>query len=389
MVNPINASAEHKQFMPMKEVSKTLSIQWYRCPIDKTILRALMQPSDLQGFFHALGHLGLLGFFGSLAFYFYGQSSWLEFFVVLFIHGTIASFLTAPHHELCHKTVFKTKWLNIGFLWIYGFLGWNNHAVYQFSHNYHHRFTLHLEGDREEVMPATPSLRIGYMIQLFTFNIFGGYQSKGLIPTIKNTIELALGKFHSPYNSWGDELYAGYETHAKNATLWARITLLGHIALAVCFVAMGHPILILLVSGAVFIANWWRYFVGVTMHCGLKGDETDFRKSVRSITLDPISEFLYWHMNWHLEHHMFAAVPCYNLKALHHVVRDDMPKPRTVFSAWQEMRETWYRQKTDPDYAYDTPVPARKTTTPDKQTKEMGASIGALGPSELQNISAD
>jgi hypothetical protein len=26
-------------------------------------------------------------------------------------------------------------------------------------------------------------------------------------------------------------------------------------------------------------------------------------------------------MNWHIEHHMFAAVPCYNLKALHSEVR--------------------------------------------------------------------
>ena len=36
---------------------------------------------------------------------------------------------------------------------------------------------------------------------------------------------------------------------------------------------------------------------------------------------------------------------------------DDMPQPRTVFSAWQEMRETWHRQKSDPEYAFDTQVP--------------------------------
>lgn len=38
-----------------------------------------------------------------------------------------------------------------------------------------------------------------------------------------------------------------------------------------------------------------------------------FRLCVRSITLNPISEFLYLHMNWHTEHHMFAAVRCYHL----------------------------------------------------------------------------
>merc|ERR1712139_418222 len=96
------------------------------------------------------------------------------------------------------------------------------------------------------------------------------------------------------------------------------------------------------------------------MHCGLKPHTTDFRKCVRTVTLDPLSEFLYWHMNWHLEHHMFVLVPCYNLAALHKVVADDMPKPRTVLGAWREMRETWKRQQTDPDYAYDVPVPGSK-----------------------------
>ena len=75
------------------------------------------------------------------------------------------------------------------------------------------------------------------------------------------------------------------------------------------------------------------------MHCGLRSDVADFRKCVRSITLDPISEFLYWRMNWHLEHHMFAGVPCYNLKKLHKAVADDMPKVRTFFGAWKEMLE--------------------------------------------------
>ena len=53
----------------------------------------------------------------------------------------------------------------------------------------------------------------------------------------------------------------------------------------------------------------------------------DFRKSVRSMTLIPILEFLYWRMNWHLEHHMYAGVPCYNLKKLYHEVEHDMPEP--------------------------------------------------------------
>ena len=59
----------------------------------------------------------------------------------------------------------------------------------------------------------------------------------------------------------------------------------------------------------------------------------DFRLSTRTFyindpkrsALNPLSwpfrlvRFWYWHMNFHIEHHMYAAVPCYNLEKLHNV----------------------------------------------------------------------
>ena len=71
------------------------------------------------------------------------------------------------------------------------------------------------------------------------------------------------------------------------------------------------------------------------------------------MTLNPILEFLYWRMNWHVEHHMYVGVPCYNLKKLNEELAWDMPEPRTLVGAWKEMRETWRKQKVDPDYAFD------------------------------------
>ena len=96
------------------------------------------------------------------------------------------------------------------------------------------------------------------------------------------------------------------------------------------------------------------------MHCGLCSDVPEFRKCVRTITLNPINEFLYWHMNWHLEHHMFVTVPCYNLPKLNKVVAEDVPKPRTMLRAWKEMREICRKQLEHPTYEYGTPVPASK-----------------------------
>ncbi len=368
---------------PMSEIRKELRIKWYRCPIDPTVLRELSKPSDLQGFQMALGHLGLWLLTGALSFYFAVEQLWLGFLLTIFLHGTVGTFFSAPHHELCHGTVFKTKRLNEIFLRIFSTLGLQNFHIYKMSHSYHHRFTLHRIADKEVVLPKTPSLRFLYLLQLFTFNITGGFESRGLFPTMRGLFRVAADRMEQPYNEWGTELYAEFPEERLKAVHWARYLIAVHLSFAVFAVLIGYPILILIVSLHPFIGNWLRYFVGAPMHCGLRSDVSDFRKCVRTITLDPISEFLYWHMNWHLEHHMFAAVPCYNLKKLYEAVAEDMPKPRTLISSWQEMLEVVKQQEADPAYEFDTPVPPQRTRREKEQQLELEASIGDLAPTAI------
>ena len=113
----------------------------------------------------------------------------------------------------------------------------------------------------------------------------------------------------------------------------------------------------ILLSGGVFVANAWKYFLGLTQHAGLRDNVPDFRLCVRTVKADPLSSFLYWHMERHIEHHMYAGVPCYNLKRLSHEIADDLPRPRSVLGAWREMRGAWLRQLAEPGYQYDTPLP--------------------------------
>ena len=368
---------------PMSEIRKELRIKWYRCPIDPTVLRELSKPSDLQGFKMALGHLGLWLLTGLLSFYFAIEQLWLGFLLMIFLHGTVGTFFSAPHHELCHGTVFKTKRLNEIFLRIFSTLGLQNFHIYKMSHSYHHRFTLHRIADKEVVLPKTPSLKFLYLLQLFTFNITGGFESRGLFPTMRGLFRVAADRMEQPYNEWGTELYAEFPEERLKAVHWARYLIAVHLSFAVFAMLIGYPILILIVSLHPFIGNWLRYFVGAPMHCGLRSDVSDFRKCVRTITLDPISEFLYWHMNWHLEHHMFAAVPCYNLKKLYEAVAEDMPKPRTLISSWQEMLEVVKQQEADPAFEFDTPVPPQRTRKEKEQQLELEASIGDLAPTAI------
>lgn len=125
----------------------------------------------------------------------------------------------------------------------------------------------------------------------------------------------------------------------------------------------------------------------MTQHGGLKENDVNFRKCTRSIVLNPMFEFLCWHMNWHTKHHMFAGVPCYNLKKLHQQIREDMPKPRTVRQAWREMQETWDKQQVYPDYYFDTPLPDNRCVKKIDPDTAIHESIGDLAPKGLREPS--
>jgi len=374
-------------YSPLTEVRKNLRINWYRCPIDPKTFRELMQPSDFQGFIQAGGHLFIFLITGGLTLYFATEKLWLEFLAFLFLHGTSASFFKGiAAHELGHGTVFKTKALNRIFLRIYSIISWHNHHEYAMSHTYHHRYTLHPEGDREVVLPL--EIFMGkplYLLQIFTFNITGGPVTSGIIPIIKGTFQTAFGGNGASVISgeWSNALYTAHQKERPHAIKWARLIIFFHACVLFLAIYSENWALPLVLSTQQFTANWLKHFVGLPMHCGLRSDVADFRKCVRSITLDPISEFLYWRMNWHLEHHMFAGVPCYNLKKLHKAVADDMPKVRTFFGAWKEMLEIKRRQQLDPDYEFDTPVPNTNKTRGGKKMAHT-ESIGDLAPSSLR-----
>ena len=365
------------------ELFKTYKVKWYRCPIEQSKLHDLMRANDLQGGLQALGHLAVFACTGALSYYFFDRELWIGFAIALFVHGTVASHFLYACHEVGHGTVFRTKWLNAFFLRVFSVLAWWNFHEYAMSHTYHHIYTLHPRADKEVTLPANPSLRPHYLLQLFTLNLFGGFATRGIVGWMWGMLKTAFGRysvFSTP--GWLEALYDNRTEVRRRAVNWARFLLVFHIGFAIVCFALGLWILPLLVSVAPFIGNWLGYFIGVPMHCGLRDDVPDFRLCVRTITLDPISEFLYWHMNWHLEHHMFAAIPCYNLKRLHRTVARDMPEPSTLFGSWREMRQAWDRQKLDPSYQFETPLPSPSDASAAQDPE--AASIGDIAPVELR-----
>ncbi len=386
------------EYQPLSEVRKTLKVRWYRTPIDRHKMKILSERSDAQAWFQAGGHLALFLVTGAASVYFWSQQLWIAMVVALWLHGTVASFFVgvAPH-ELGHGSVFKTKWLNKVFLYLFSLLGWWDPFDYASSHTYHHRYTLHPEGDRENLLPLEPSLRSGFVLQLLTINLLTQrgrtFGKGGLLSTIYLTALGAVGRvgdLDNPINEWIQTLHDDQPEEYRKSIWWSRLLLIFHGGVTVAALLTGWWIFILVIPVAPYMANLLAYLVGLPQHCGLQENTPDFRKSVRSMRLNPLFSFLYWRMNWHLEHHMFAGVPCYNLSKLHDEVAWDMPEPRTLIGAWQEMRAIWHQQKAEPDYAFDVPLPP--TATPEftgsesaaaADGDELATSLGDLAPAGL------
>ncbi len=381
------------EYPSLADVRSHLRIKWYRAPIDHARLRALSERTDLQGWQQAGGHLALYVGFAALSTLFWAQQSWGAFLVTLWCLGFIATFFKGTAaHELGHSTVFKTKKLNSVFLYTFCLISWWDPHDYAASHTYHHRFTTHPEADRENILPLSPSLHPWLLLQLFTFNLFTtpnkNFSKGGYLWTLYLTARTALGNVYChddiPSQEWLKKLHQDQPLAFRQSVRWSRILIGFHLSVLVIAIATQWWVLPLVISMPSYIANIGSYVLGTTQHCGLKQNNPDFRKNTRSIQLNPLMRFLYWQMNWHTEHHMYAGVPCYNLKALAKELQPNMPEPKTVWGAWKEMRETWRLQSKDPSYEYDTPVPAAIEFSGKQADNDMVNSIGDLSPEGSQ-----
>ena len=67
--------------------------------------------------------------------------------------------------------------------------------------------------------------------------------------------------------------------------------------------------------------------------------------------MNPIFRFVYWAMNYHVEHHMFPMVPYHRLPELHEAVKADLPKPyASTIAAYREIIPTLIYQMRNQDY---------------------------------------
>jgi fatty acid desaturase len=322
-------------------------IRWYRTKISREQLAELNRKSDLKGLAQTLGYLVVLASTGSLFVWTCFHQPLLAV-PTLLLHGTVAAFLINGFHELVHDSVFKTRPLNRFFLTILSFLGWYNHIQFWASHTEHHKFTLHPPDDLEVVLPQQVTLKA-----FLKHNIFDW---QGIYYTIRGVWRTAQGKLQG---EWETYLFTKIKPEMRPALhRWARIVLVGHGLIIVSSIATGFWPVAIAVSFARWFGSALHFLCNASQHIGLVDRYPDYRLCCRTFTLNPVVQFLYWHMNYHTEHHMYAGVPCYNLGKLHRLIRHDLPPTsHGLIPMWREIGAILRKQASDPTYQYIAPVP--------------------------------
>ncbi|MCD9023730.1 fatty acid desaturase family protein [Cohnella silvisoli] len=247
-------------------------------------------------------------------------------------------------HECGHGTAFKTPWMNEVVYQIASFMSLRPATPWRWSHTRHHTDTIIVGRDPEIVAPRPPVWRI---ILMDFFRLYGGPKD------IRRMIMHCFGKL--------DEEEREYIPRSEfSKACWeSRVYVLLFIGIISWCIVTKSFLPAMLIGLPSFYGAFLVLVFGMTQHLGLNEDVLDHRLNTRTIYMNPIFRFLYWNMNYHIEHHMFPMIPYHALPALHEEMKDDCPPPcRSLWSAIKEVVTALVRQGKDPTYTIERTLPA-------------------------------
>lgn len=318
------------------------SAEWYLTDVDRKEMKALLKRSDGRALRDTAIWLGLLIASGAAVIALWG-SWWVLPFVL--VYGVLyGSACDARWHECGHGTAFKTAWMNDVVYQFASFLVMRNPVTWRWSHARHHTDTTIVGRDAEIAVMRPPDL-----IKLIA-NFFGIYD---VWYSMKALILNAFGVLQE------HELSFVPESERGKAIFAARIHVLIYMAVVVASIAMASWLPLVLVGLPRMYGCWHMVMTGVLQHGGLADNVTDHRLNSRTVLMNPISRFIYWNMNYHIEHHMFPMVPFHALPRLHELMKHDLPAPNpSILDGYREMFPAFLRQLRNEDYFIRRELPA-------------------------------
>jgi len=309
---------------------------WYASPVPKDKMRELLQRRDWPAVRDTILWFAMIIGFGLAAFYLWRAGSWWCLLPFMAYGVLYASTSDSRWHEASHGTAFKTDWLNNALYEIASFMVMRESAVWRWSHTRHHSDTIIVGRDPEIAVPRPVDL-LGMFLAFFSIKNIPKYFSNVLLHcTGRLTAE---EKTFIPESEYGKvfiraRIYLAIYCAVIGLAIYSRSIL--------PFMYIGLPTL---------YGSWLMPVYGDTQHAGLAENVLDHRLNCRTVYMNIVNRYLYWNMNYHVEHHMFPLVPYHNLPKLHEIVKPDMPPPYTsIWNAWCEIIPAVIKQSKDPSY---------------------------------------
>ena len=319
--------------------------KWHRCIVDRVEFKKLCEKSDWEGFKHIFIYFGCLFFVGYLAYYTWGTWWSLLFFL---IYGNIYACSDSIWHETGHKTAFKSKFWNNFFYQIASYMDNFEPIRWRWSHFKHHGHTAFDDPHDFEIAIRKPTdlfLFFSYFIPFAQMLIF----HKSLqFETIKHALGITTPVMEQCIPE--KERLRCRNSARIHVGIWVTtiiVSIIYQTWLPVLFIVLPG------IYGKALIASF-----GLMQHTGLQENVKDHRYSTRTVYLNPVFSFLYWHMEYHIEHHMFPTVPSYNLPKLHNMIKDQLPPAnKGLLGAYKEILPAIFKQAKNPDYKITLSVP--------------------------------
>ncbi len=324
------------------------SAKWYTPPIPRAELKQLMRRTDGPAIRDTLIWFAALILSGGLGCYFWRTWAAVPFFIVYgVLYGSASD---SRWHECGHRTAFKTQWMNDAVYQIACFMILREPEIWRWSHTRHHTDTIIVGRDPEIITPRPPDV-VSLLLNIFAL--------KTVVQFVRKLFVHASGRLEE------DEATFVPESERPKVYRTARIYLAIYALVVVVCLYFRSILPAMYIGLPSLYGSWLQLYFGCTQHLGLAEDVLDHRLNSRTIYMNPVFRFVYWNMNYHVEHHLFPLVPYHALPKLHQAIKADCapPYPSSI-AAYREIIPTLARQLKDPTYFVRRELPPSARPTP-------------------------
>lgn len=337
-----------------------VAAEWYASPIPRQRMKELMKRKDGPAIRDTIIWFTVLIILGLIAYKSWGTWWSIPVFLAYGITYTLPA--NSRWHETGHGTAFKTPWMNEALYQISSFMCLFPATPWRWSHTRHHTDTIIIGRDPEVVSERPP---VWLVLLSEVFRLQSGPRD------MKRVFLHCFGVLDKE-----EKEYIPVSEHGKvfwEARVWGIIFLV----LAAACVYMQSILPVMFVVLPTFYGFIGVLVTGMVQHLGLNEDVLDHRLNCRTFYTNPIIRFLYWNMNYHIEHHMFPMVPYHALPSLHEEMKADCPTPSpSLWAALKEVLGAITKQRKDPTYTIVRPLPS--TACPYKYGPSPYGTIGTV-----------